>query len=134
LDRSPSIRHLVAAINARDLDAFLAHVTEDIEVESRFSQVGFGAAIYRGRDGVVSWWNEMDEAWDPIEAEVEDSADVGPDRTVILITLHGKGRNSGLRLNDPIGACWYWRGERLRQIEMMDREEAELIVNADARP
>ena len=88
--------------------------------------------VYRGRSGVVAWWSDLGEAWRPIEAEVEDSADVGSGRTVLLLKLHGKGRESGLRLDEPVAHRWHWSGERLRQLEYMDRTEAELIVRAPA--
>ena len=106
----------------------MAHATEDLELESRFSSVA--GTIFRGRAGVASWWSDLAEAWDPIEAELEDSRDVGPDRTVVLVTLHGKGRESGLLLEEPVALRWHWRGQRLARMEYMDRQEAELIVRA----
>ena len=108
----------------------MAHCTEDLEVESRFSRVG--GTVYQGRSGAMAWWSDLAEAWSPIEVEIEDSADVGSDRTVLLFKLHGKGRVSGLRLDESVAHRWHWIGERLRQVEYMDREEAELIVRATA--
>ena len=108
----------------------MAHCTEDLEVESRFSRVG--GTVYRGRSGVMAWWSDLAEAWSQMGVELEDSADVGSGRAVLLIKLHGKGRESGLRLDEPVAHRWHWSGERLRQLEYMDREEAELIVRATA--
>ena len=108
----------------------MAHCTEELEVESRFSRVG--GTVYRGRKGVIAWWNDLAEAWSAMEVETEDSVDVGSNRTVLLIKLYGKGRESGLRLDEPLAHCWHWSGERLRQLEYMDRDEAELIARADA--
>ena len=90
-DHGPTVTRMFAAFNGRNLDDWMADATEDVEVESRFSSVGH--TTFRGRDGVVSWWGDLAEASDPIEAELESSRDVSTDESVILITLHGKGRN-----------------------------------------
>jgi ketosteroid isomerase-like protein len=119
---------MFAAFNARNLDGWMADATEDVEVESRFSSVAH--TTFRGRDGVVSWWDDLAEAWDPIQAELESSWDVSTDETVILITLHGKGRNSELPLDEPVALRWRWREGRLTRMKYMDRHEAELIVQA----
>jgi ketosteroid isomerase-like protein len=124
--RSSTIDQLLAAFNARDLDGWMAHATEDFTVESRFSSVA--GTTYRGREGVVAWWNDLADAWEWLEVEPEDSADVGTDRTVILLTMRGMGRKSSVRLDEPIAHRWYWRGERVQRTEYLDRQEAELIV------
>jgi ketosteroid isomerase-like protein len=117
---------LLTAFNARDLDGWMAHTTEDFTMESRFSSVA--GTMFRGREGVVAWWNDLADAWEWMEVERENSADVGTDRTVILLTLRGTGRTSSVRLDEPIAHRWYWRGERLQKIEYLDRQEAQLIV------
>ena len=124
------VSRLLAAFNARELDDWMVLVTENLEVESRFSSVG--GTIYRGREGVASWWRDLAEAWEPIEVELESSRDVGPDQTVVLITLHGKGRESRLSLDEPVALRWQWCGQCLARMEYMDRYEAELIVRAGA--
>ena len=109
----------------------MADATDDFEMESRFSPVA--GTIFRGRDGVIAWWRDLGDAWDWMEAEIEGSADVTTERTVILFTLGGTGRGSEMRLDEPIAQRWYWRREQLEKIEYMDRREAEMIVSAAAR-
>lgn len=72
----------------------------------------------------------MLEAWDPIVVELEGTADVRSDVSVLLLTLYGKGRESGVPLNEPMAHRWHWRGTLLRRLEYMDRQEGELIVHA----
>jgi ketosteroid isomerase-like protein len=122
-----TIDRLSVAFNARDLDGWLADATADFEMESRFSSVA--GTIFRGQDGVVAWWRDLAEAWDWMEIEVQDSADVLTERTVILLVLRGVGHGSGMRLDESIAQRWYWRGERLSKINYMDRREAEMIVS-----
>jgi hypothetical protein len=108
----------------------MAHATDDFEMEPRF--LSAAETIFHGREGVVAWWDDLADAWDWIEAELEDSTDVGANRTVVLLTLHGKGRASELGLDESVALRWHWRGERLRKVDFMDREEAELVVGARA--
>jgi ketosteroid isomerase-like protein len=122
-----TIDRLSRAFNARDLDSWFADATADFEMESRFSSVA--GTIFRGRDGVVAWWHDLAEAWDWMEIEVQDSADVLTERTVILLVLRGVGHGSGMRVDEPIAQRWYWRGERLAKINYLDRREAEMIVS-----
>ena len=124
--RSPTIDRLNVAFNARDLESWMADVTEDLEIESRFASVA--GSTFRGSEGVVAWWTDLADAWEWMELELEDSADAAPERTVILATLRGIGRESGLRLDEPIAQSWYWREERLAKLEYLDRREAETIV------
>jgi ketosteroid isomerase-like protein len=122
-----TIDRLLGAFNARDLDSWFADATADFEMESRFSSVG--GTIFRGKDGVIAWWRDLAEAWEWMEVEVQDSADVLSKRTVILCVLRGVGQGSGMRLDESIAQRWYWRGERLEKIDYMDRREAEMIVS-----
>jgi SnoaL-like domain len=119
---------MVVAFNARDLEGWMAHATDDFTMESRFSSVA--GTIFRHREGVIAWWSDLADAWEWMEIELEDSADVGTDRTVLLCMLRAIGHGSGMRLDEPIAQRWYWRGERLGRIEYLDRKEAELIVDA----
>ncbi len=113
---------MLVAFNARDVDAFMAHVTDDFEMESRFASVG--QTIWRGREGVIAWWADLADAWTWMELEFDNSADVGADRSVLLMTLRGIGQGSGMRLDEPIAQYWYWREERVARIEYLDRLEA----------
>ena len=128
--RLSTIEQARVAFNAKDLEGFSSHLTEDFTMESRFSSVA--GTIFRGREGVVAWWSDLAEAWEWIEIDIADSADVGTDRTVLLITLRGSGQGSGLRLDEPVAQRWYWRGERIERIDYLDRGEAEMIVRGTA--
>ena len=117
---------MVETFNSRDLEGWLAGVTEDFEMNSRFSSVG--DTVFHGAEGVHAWWKDLDDAWDPIHADFEDAADVGPDRTLLLLHLVGRGRLSGLPLQEAVAHIWHWRGPKLAKLEYTDRAEAERLV------
>ena len=117
---------MLEAFNARDYDAWVSGCTEDVEIESRFSRVG--GTTYTGHEEVRVWWKDLDEAWDPMTVEEEGIVEVGTDRTVTLMTLHGTGRESGLKLEERVALRSRWRGDLMEKMEYMDRLEAELIA------
>jgi ketosteroid isomerase-like protein len=58
------------ALNTRDLDAFLALLTDDVEFTSLIAEAE--GASFRGRDGVLAWWETVlasfgDVHWDVLE-------------------------------------------------------------------
>lgn len=58
------------ALNARDVDAFLGLVTDDVEFTSLIAESE--GATFRGRDGVRTWWDTVvasfgDVHWDLLE-------------------------------------------------------------------
>ena len=65
---------------------------------------------------------------DPITVGVEAIVEVGPDRTITVMTLYGKGRESGLELEEPVALRSHFRGDLMEKMEYMDRLEAELIA------
>jgi len=49
-------RESVEAFNRRDWDGFCALMDEDIEVESRLTQM---EGVYRGHAGLRRWWDDL---------------------------------------------------------------------------
>jgi ketosteroid isomerase-like protein len=121
---------MMRAFNARDVDGWMAGATDDFRMESRFSSVA--GTVFRGREGVEDWWRDLSEAWEWMEVEIEDTADVTPDRSVLVMALRGHGRGSGMRLEEPVAQRWRWRGDRLESIEYVDRLEAEMMVRGQS--
>ena len=61
------------ALNARDVDAFLALVADDVEFTSLIAEAE--GVSFRGRDGVVAWWDTVvasfgDVHWELLEMSI----------------------------------------------------------------
>jgi ketosteroid isomerase-like protein len=67
------------ALNRRDVDAFVALVSPDVEWEDSvfWSEP---ARIYRGRAEVREWLNRVLEPWENFHIEVEEITEVADDR------------------------------------------------------
>jgi ketosteroid isomerase-like protein len=74
------------ALNAGDLDRFLALTTEDIEFTSLIAEAE--GTSFRGRDGVRAWWKTVrasvqDARWELLDIQAAD------DRVVIHVHVAG---------------------------------------------
>ena len=116
-------RRGVAAFNRRDLEAWLALMDEEVEIESRFSRLG--DTRFRGHRSIKRWWEDLGDAWEFLDVEIEDVRDVGPDETLALIQLNGKGRGSGLAIREPAAHRVRFRDGKWVQLAYVDREQAQ---------
>ena len=74
------------ALNAGDLDGFLALMTEDIEFTSMIAEAE--GTTFQGRDGVRAWWETVvasfqDVSWELLDIQGSD------DRAVIHVRVAG---------------------------------------------
>jgi ketosteroid isomerase-like protein len=81
----------------RDPSQMLIH--PEVEVHSALAQT-----VYRGLDGVVEWSREIDDQFEDWTVRIEDLRDLGDGRFVVEGSIHGRGRNSGVNLDQP--ASW----------------------------
>ena len=83
------LEELYAAIDDRDLEAFLALTDPEIEFHSLIAEAGGG--IFRGHDGVRAWWDEVicSLAVQPNPEEIEAFRDRGITRMRLAGTVAG---------------------------------------------
>ena len=100
-------RRSIEALNARDIDAFIAYSDPEIEFHSMFAAVG--GAVYHGHDGLRSWFRDFEDAWgNEFLAEPEAYFDLG-EHTVVLYVAHARGRHSGAEVAMPAAVVVRWR-------------------------
>jgi ketosteroid isomerase-like protein len=123
-----TLERFYAAFNARDLPAILAEMHPEIEFQSRFAQAG--GATYHGHDGVRGWLEDLDQAWERLEVELERVVESGADATIALVTLRGKGRVSGLEIHEPVAHDLRWRDGKVARLAYTDRRAAERLAGS----
>jgi len=74
--------------NRGDLDALLELFDEEVEVRPALSTF-LAAMVYRGHEGVRSWYAETNEPWAELQAEPERFIEADG-RTVVIIALHAR--------------------------------------------
>jgi ketosteroid isomerase-like protein len=123
-DRVDVARRSVDAYNRRDVDGSFAElVTPDFEFYP-----GTGRAleqgVYRGREGAERFLVETVENWEePLQNVAEEFRDLG-DRVFVLGRLRGRGKASGVPVDQPYAAILDFRGDRIwRNRVYLDRAE-----------
>lgn len=116
-------RQAIDAFNRRDLQGWLALIDDAFDLESRFSSVG--QTSYQGRAAVENWWADLQDAWEHLDVEVQEVRQVGPDQTLALVVLDGKGRGSGLEVREEHAHRVDWRDGKWLRLRYVDREAAE---------
>ena len=117
-------KRMVAAFNQRDIDFFMQATTSDFEWFPALSAVE--GEVFRGREGIDTYWGRLDEAWEDYRLVADEYRDLG-DSVLILGRMVGRGRGSGVPVETPMGTlgdyrdgkCWRIRaylnhGEALR--------------------
>jgi ketosteroid isomerase-like protein len=117
----PAARELVesafAAWNRRDIDAFAAHVAEDVawlEVSGRPESSGQGELL--GRERLREGVRSLFEAWDSYHLEVEAIHDAG-DRVVAIVREVARGRASGVEVDSRWGYVVTVEGREIVRVE-----------------
>jgi ketosteroid isomerase-like protein len=117
-----TVRHLVEAFNADDLDRFLDECDPEVELYSRFTAVG---GVYRGYAGIRRWHQDLIDTWEYLRLELERLIDVDDKTVAALAILYGKGRASGVEVRQEIAHVDTLRAGKLaRLVVYTDRAEA----------
>lgn len=122
------VRRLYDAVARRDSDTVLSIYHPDLEWDhshNREIAALVGSPVYHGHEGLRRWAREFYEAWDRVEAELEELIDAG-DRVVVVLNYRGKGRVSGLEVEFTrmAGVMTIRDGQVIRAVWFRDRAEA----------
>jgi ketosteroid isomerase-like protein len=113
-DKAELVRRNNEAYNARDIEAYLATVSESIVFRSRFSAMD--RAVYRGHDDVRRYFAELDEVWARYDMGLRRTVTAG-DRVVALFQLSAVGRGSNVRVEERPGVVFTVEGGKIAQID-----------------
>jgi Ketosteroid isomerase-related protein len=106
-------RRAIEAFNRIDVDVFTALTTPDFEWSP--SMVAIEGEIFLGHEGIEKYFASLGNAWEDfhiLRDEFRDHADV----VVMLGELRGRGKNSGVTVDAPLGMVFDLRGGRISRI------------------
>lgn len=118
------VERAIAAVNARDVEGYLACCTEDIELSTPISAI---AGVYAGPEGIRRFFAEVQDAATDFRLDIERIESLRPDRALGFLRNSASGRASGVPINDAIEttAVYDFAGGRIRRIRIfLDRQEA----------
>jgi ketosteroid isomerase-like protein len=119
------------AITTGDRDAALAVCHPEIEF---VSMLGIGGRSYLGHDGIREYFRDIESAWSEWSVEVERVAEGADGRVAIVMTMHARGKESGLELRQRTAHVWTVRDGKLVRNELFrDPEDALRELGLPAR-
>jgi ketosteroid isomerase-like protein len=125
-------RRVLEAFNRRDIEAMIACSDPSFEYYPLLSAIG--VTVYHGHEGLRSWFEQLDDAWEELRAEPEAYFDLG-EQTLLFYVLRGRGRHSGAEVAMPGAQVCRWReGLGVYAKQYAHREDAlrDLGVSEDA--
>jgi ketosteroid isomerase-like protein len=103
------VRRGIEAFNRHDVEGMQATCTPDFElVPLRAAMEG---TTYSGPDAIAEAFQDFDESWEELRYEVEDIRVAG-NRVVAITRLRGRGRQSGVSIDQPVALLFVVRDDK----------------------
>lgn len=116
------VERAVAAVNARDIERYLACCTPDIEMRTPLADIG---GAYEGLDGIRRFFADIEDAAPDFRLELERVVAIGSDRVLAFVVTSASGRASGLPVDTPAGNVYDLVDGKIRRLRIfVDRQEA----------
>jgi ketosteroid isomerase-like protein len=109
------VRLAVDAANHRDLTTLDALWSEEGEFHSTFA--ASEGRVFRGRQGVRDYFDTLGEVFDDMRIEIEEITDVGEDRLVVVLRVSGRGKGSGVNVEQRNGQVWTFVEGKVARID-----------------
>jgi ketosteroid isomerase-like protein len=102
------VRRLYECFRDRDNEGAFELLDPEIEWDTRESQLPGLDHLYRGHEGVQSFWRQWLDAWDRIDFDFPEPIDLGDGRVLAVITgQRNHGRGTGIWVDqDPYEQLW----------------------------
>ena len=122
-DRVEIAKRMVDGYNRRDLDVVFAELaTPDFEYYPGIVRELQGGG-YRGREGVQRFADDTEENWEELQTVADEFRELG-ERVVVLGRLQGRGKGSGVPVDQPFATVFDFRGERVWRARVyLDQDE-----------
>jgi hypothetical protein len=118
-----------AAVSGRERGLGMMAEVVDPEFEAHLSPE-LGGRVVRGIDELRQFGYALEEDFAELIYDAEDLRESGRDQVVVLGTIHGRGRVSGMPVRGQFGHVWTFAGGRPRTIHAFLSHEPALQAAA----
>jgi uncharacterized protein len=124
------VRAFAEAITRGDVEAGVAACDPEIDF---LSVLALGGRAYHGHEGIRQYFADVAAAWSEWRVEVHRVVPAPDGRVVISMTMHYRGKESGVAFSDETAHVWTLRdGRLLRNEPFRDPDEAVRAAGASA--
>ena len=88
-----TVGRAIAAVNARDIDGYLACCTENVELLTPLAAVG---GEYLGPEGIRRFFTDIEDAGPDFRIELERVQAAGDNHVLVIMRTSATGRTSGI--------------------------------------
>ena len=89
-----AVRELISAVNERDVERYLAHCTEDVQLTAPWEAV---EGVYEGADGIRRYFSDLSHTAAPdLRLTIEQLRPIGAGRVLALLRARWTTRASGM--------------------------------------
>jgi ketosteroid isomerase-like protein len=110
-----SVRRVFEAVNQHDIGALDTLLSEEMEFHSVLAASEGG--VFRGRQGIRDYFREFDAVFDEYRTQIEDVIDTGENRVVAIVKFTGRGKGSGVTLDQHFGMVFTFQGEEITRMD-----------------
>ena len=115
-----TVERAIAAINARDLDGYLACCTENVEL-----LLPMAGAQYLGADGIRRFFTDIEDVGPDFRIEVQRVQAIGDSTAIAFLRVGATGRVSGIVTGAESANVYDFIDGKIRRIRIfLDRDEA----------
>jgi ketosteroid isomerase-like protein len=111
------VRRVIAAFNSGDLDASIAEVSEDLELDWSNS-IGPLKGVYRGREGLRDFWRAFFEAWEEVRWSLREGIEINRSTVLAVNDFSMRGRESGVEVAATGAQVWTIESGRARRVKL----------------
>jgi ketosteroid isomerase-like protein len=115
-----TVGRAIAAINARDIDAYLACCTENVELLTPMA-----GAEYLGADGIKRFLTDIEDIGPDFRIEVQRVQAIGDSNALAFVRVRSTGRASGIVTGAESANVYDFIDGKISRIRIfLDRDEA----------
>jgi ketosteroid isomerase-like protein len=116
-------RGFADAITRGDREAALTVCHPEIQLDS---MLGISGRAYVGHAGILEYFEDVESAWEDWTVEVERTAQGADGRVAIVMTMHARGKGSGVTIAARTAHIWTLRDGRLFRNQLYREPEGAL--------
>jgi len=112
-----AVRKCVNALNQRDVEAYLACCTDDVELRSLLVAL---EGAHEGADGIRRFFADVQDSAPDFWLDVERLEAVGADRVLAFDRVSASGRTSGVTVMEgiPVGAVYDFVEGKIKRVQV----------------